>query len=708
MPTRRETSRLVPATEREQGRDGETSASRRPLGPRELVVIISLIGVCITGLSAWSAHRVDSKSEERLLEVQTRQAASVLSAAIFVIEQPLSSALTSQEVLGPDGDRSALVKSMTPSLGAEKAFVSASLWRSRSGTYQRLAATGVRQGMSRGGPEIQRFLDRARSSRTFVVSSVKVGNQSRIAYALAGPKTGLVLYAERVIPSNRRAPVDQDSAYKDLNYAIYLGRSTDAAALSTTDVDPADLPLEGTTYRTTVPFGDTVLTLVTSPRRHLGATLSELFPLIVLLGGLLLTVVASIVARTLAAARVRSEGNVGTISALYARVNSLYEEQRGLSLRLQRALLPQSSPVVPGFTFASDYIAGAAGVDIGGDWYSAIQVGDEEFAFVVGDVSGRGVDAVAVMARARFTLRAYLLDGSDPATALEKCSHQFDISTDGHIITAVVGLANWRTGHVTVANAGHPLPLLITEDLAEYVPVPVGPPLGIGSTRYTSTSFVLPEGSTLLAFTDGLIERRTEGIDVGMDRLAGVAAPLARVPVSDLVASVVSSLRLADGVDDVAVLALRREDAIQTDLVGDAAAPAKARAFISQHLLAGAKAPDVPTEDVVLTVSELVTNAVRAGATSIGLALHRGDDRLMIVVTDDAPGWPTPKDAAIEDSNGRGLAIVQRLADDFAATVRPPGKSVTAVWFTDRDHMNLDSRPDRRDVGHEAIAVRDA
>jgi serine phosphatase RsbU (regulator of sigma subunit) len=68
---------------------------------------------------------------------------------------------------------------------------------------------------------------------------------------------------------------------------------------------------------------------------------------------------------------------------------------------------------------SSEYVAGAQGIDIGGDWYSAIPVGDETFAFVVGDVSGNGVDAVAEMARARFTLRAYLFDGNGPATALE-------------------------------------------------------------------------------------------------------------------------------------------------------------------------------------------------------------------------------------------------------------------------------------------------
>jgi serine phosphatase RsbU (regulator of sigma subunit) len=391
-----------------------------------------------------------------------------------------------------------------------------------------------------------------------VVRRLTVGDQSRIAYALADPDSGLVVYAERAIPADRRAPVDRNAAYADLNYAIYLGPSTTTDTMTTTDVDPAELPLEGRTARAEVPFGDTVLTLVTTPRHHLGSTLSQRLPWILLLGGLLLTVAAAVVARQLARDRQRAESDTETITTLYQRVDSLYGEQRALSVRLQRALLPQVNPGIPGMEISSDYVAGAQGVDIGGDWYSSIATGDESFAFVVGDVSGNGVDAVAEMARARFTLRAYLVDGDGPELALQKSAPQFDISRDGHIITVLVGVGNSRTGEITVANAGHPLPLLVSDEQASFVQMPVGLPLGAGPCTYRTSTFTLPPQATLMAFTDGLVERRTEDIDAGMQRLVEVARPLGARPLPSFVSEVVTRMRDEDTTDDIAVLALRR------------------------------------------------------------------------------------------------------------------------------------------------------
>ena len=370
--------------------------------------------------------------------------------------------------------------------------------------------------------------------------------------------TGFVVYAERVIPADRRASVDRTSAFADLDYAIYLGTGTDTAAMTTTDVDPASLPLKGRTARASVPFGDTGLTLITSARGHLGSTLSQRLPWVLLLGGLLLTVALALVARQLTRSRQRAESDTETITSLYQRVDALYGEQRALSVRLQRALLPHVNPGIPGMEISTEYVAGAQGIDIGGDWYSAIAVDEETFAFVVGDVSGNGVDAVAEMARARFTLRAYLFDGDGPATALEKCSRQFDVTTDGHLVTVLVGVGNWRTGEVRVANAGHPLPLLIAGPEASFVPMNVGLPLGAGVGAYEPSTFTMPVGATLIAFTDGLVERRDENIDAGMRRLLETVPPLAAAPLDSFVGDVLTSMRDEHTVDDIAVLALRR------------------------------------------------------------------------------------------------------------------------------------------------------
>jgi hypothetical protein len=438
----------------------------------------------------------------------------------------------------------------------EEPFVSASLWHRERGHIRRVTTLGVEPGM--GGRGTQAFLGHALEQSTSVVERVVVGDQRRFAFAVADPATGYVVYAERRIPADRRARVDRDSAFADLDYALYLGESTKPADLSTTNVDPADLPLEGLTSRTTVPFGDTVLTLVTSPGRHLGSPLSQLLPLALAIGGLLLTGVATLVVRGLVRARRDAESNTETITALYQRGDNLYEQQRDLFVRLQRALLPQVIPSIPQFEIASRYVAGAQGVDIGGDWYSVIDVDKHQFAFVVGDVSGHGVDAVAVMAHARFTIRAYLVDGDSPQQALQKCSRQFDISIDDHMITAIVGIANWASGEVVIASAGHPPPLLITTGKTEYVPTPVGLPLGVGPSLYEQATFAMPAGATLIAYTDGLIERRTEDIDTGLHRLVDVVTPIAHDQLENLVDQALLSLRDDAAADDIAVLALRR------------------------------------------------------------------------------------------------------------------------------------------------------
>jgi serine phosphatase RsbU (regulator of sigma subunit) len=532
--------------------------NRGPRYPVRAIALIGIFGIALTILSTWGAARFDHNTEERLLQVQTRQAAAVLSTSSLVIQQPMKAALDVQAFAGR-GSASVFARGMGAVVGTgDDQFVSASLWHRDQGRIRSVATEGARQGIDGNSTEGQAFLNRALKSPTSVVERVVVGEQTRLAFALANPDAGHVVYAERAVPANRRSRLDQDAAFADLHYAIYLGEGTDMADLSTTDVDPADLPLKGLTYQTEVPFADTKLTVVMSPRRHLGSALSQRLPVILGVVGLLLTIVAALVVRQLVRARSEAENNTETITDLFQRVDLLYEEQRDLFVRLQRALLPQVIPDVPQVEIASRYVAGAQGVDIGGDWYSVIGVDEDRFAFVVGDVSGHGVDAVAVMAHARFTLRAYLVDGNSPQQALEKCSRQFDIAIDDHMITLIAGIGNWRTGEIVMTNAGHPPPLLVTADQVDYFPLPVGRPLGVGPSSYEPAMFTLAEGSTLILYTDGLIERRTEDIDIGMRRLVDVIAPIAQDPLEALVDQVLTSMRDENAADDIAVLALRR------------------------------------------------------------------------------------------------------------------------------------------------------
>jgi hypothetical protein len=517
-----------------------------------VAAVIAVVCLLLTALGSWTTARVDANSERRLLDQQTSQAAAVLSTAIVVVQQPMSTALSVQAVAGPMGDRDAFTRFMSAYVGPGKLFVSASLWHRDGDQVSELVSTGVDPAQA---PHPTTQVLRAFDSETATTRQVTAGDQSRIAWALADPGLGFAVYAERAIPADRRSPVDRDSAFANLHYAIYLGTHISDEALTTTDVDPTSLPLTDDTSRETVDFGDSKLTLVTTARGHLGSALSRWLPLGILIGGLLITVAAALAGWRLVRGQRDAEEGAATITTLYEQVEFLYGQQRDLFVRLQRALLPHENPTIRGLEIASKYVAGARGTDIGGDWYSVVALDEHRFAFVVGDVSGRGVDTVAVMAQARFTIRAYLMDGDEPAAALEKCSHQFDIAADGHLTTVITGVGDVRTGDVRIANAGHPPPMLVDAAVRQ-VEVPPGAPLGIGPSRYEQVTVRVEPGATLFCFTDGLVERRGEDIDTGLARLATTLADGRGLPVADLVDETVSTLRNDDAADDIAALAI--------------------------------------------------------------------------------------------------------------------------------------------------------
>jgi anti-sigma regulatory factor (Ser/Thr protein kinase) len=128
---------------------------------------------------------------------------------------------------------------------------------------------------------------------------------------------------------------------------------------------------------------------------------------------------------------------------------------------------------------------------------------------------------------------------------------------------------------------------------------------------------------------------------------------------------------------------------MKTTLTADVNAPGQGRAYVASQLLAEPLPAGVLLDKVVLIASELVTNAVQAGATSIDLDVRTTSGRLDLIVTDDAEGWPTPTTAAAEDTAGRGLSIVEQLADAWDVTPQSRGKVVTASWFADRESADL-------------------
>jgi serine phosphatase RsbU (regulator of sigma subunit) len=519
---------------------------RRKLHRLSLVVLV--VGLAVTGILTASSRLSYVHNEQRLSNLQTNLTASALGIAPVDLERVLGQAAAAA---GEASDPVATFRRViAPSITRAGPFATASLAVVRSGHVQVLAHVGAQPINSPTGSAATALFERAAKSPSLITTRVVGKGQQRFGYLLSyvGPDGTYVASAGEALPSNRRLSIPASSPDAGLNIAIYFGKTTSTAALVETNV--AHLPLTGTVSTAIVPFGSSDLTLVIAPTSPLAGRWSELLPWGILIVGLVLTIGLVVMTERLVRRRRSAE-------QLAEENRRLYGEQRNVSLTLQRSLLPRELPTIEGVEFAARYLPGESAVEVGGDWYSAIAVDDQRFAFVVGDVSGRGLAAATVMAGLRYTIRAYAAIGYGPARILEMASKEINIESDGHFATVLVGLVDNGRREVTLANAGHLPALLLNHEQSEFIEVPVGLPLGVGPPAYDSVTIPLAPNSTLIAYTDGLVERRSEALDAGLERLRRAASAEAS-SVDDLLTSIVDEL-FAEHVsdDDTAILAIR-------------------------------------------------------------------------------------------------------------------------------------------------------
>jgi len=203
----------------------------------------------------------------------------------------------------------------------------------------------------------------------------------------------------------------------------------------------------------------------------------------------------------------------------------LYEREHTTAETLQRSLLPDRLPSVPGLVLTARYLPVTRNMEIGGDWYDAFRLPDQRLAVAVGDVMGKGLAAAAGMGRVRNALRALALTDPRPAAVLGGLDRLFTATEEEEQVTTVAYLViDPETGEGVLGNAGH-LPALVLEaGLApRFDEVEAGTPLGWASPR-KQHAFSLQPGSTAVFYSDGLVEDRNRGLDAGLDELAAVAA----------------------------------------------------------------------------------------------------------------------------------------------------------------------------------------
>ncbi|PZF97389.1 PP2C family protein-serine/threonine phosphatase [Micromonospora deserti] len=230
------------------------------------------------------------------------------------------------------------------------------------------------------------------------------------------------------------------------------------------------------------------------------------------------------------------------------------------ALALQRSLLPTRLPAVPGLEMAARYVPGHV-AGIGGDWYDVFTLPSGWLGLVIGDVSGHGLQSAVVMGRIRSALRAYALVCDDPADALALLDRKVAHFEAGSLTTALYAMVSPDRAVIRLSVAGHLLPVLaVPGQPGAVAEAHVDPPLGTGrrlpARHRTEVGF--PSGAVLVCYTDGLVERRGEVIDVGIGHLVVAAQP---APAEDVCTTVMAALGVDQPSDDIALLAVRRQPA---------------------------------------------------------------------------------------------------------------------------------------------------
>ena len=342
----------------------------------------------------------------------------------------------------------------------------------------------------------------------------------------------------------------------------------------------------------------------------------------------------------------------------------LYEREHTVAETLQRSLLPAHLPDLPGIQIAARYYPAARDARIGGDWYDALALPDGRIGVVIGDVAGRGLPAASVMARLRGATRAYAMESGSPDALVQRLRLMVD---RGEMVTLIYLILDPIEQTVTYANAGHPAPLLIAPDgRSEFLPGG-SIPLCQLPAPYQAFTATVPDGSTLLLYTDGLVEDRSrQTIDQGLARLRRLVEQARdRTPdtLVEHIVSAVSTDRALD--DDVAVLAVSVDMADRRRLVLHLPATPDAVQRVRLSLrrwLAAARVEPARIQEIITASCEACTNAVEHAYTAADAhfafeATREGDD--VTILVRDQGHWRSPRPGR----RGFGLALMRALMD---------------------------------------------
>jgi len=361
----------------------------------------------------------------------------------------------------------------------------------------------------------------------------------------------------------------------------------------------------------------------------------------------------------------------------------LHQAEHEVAVTLQRSLLPQTLPKTDRLAMATRYQPGTEGTEAGGDWFDVIDLGDQRFALVVGDVVGRGPSAAAVMGQLRSALAANLVNGQSPADALEQLDLFARRVAGAMASTVVCAVIDCGTGDLRYACAGHPQPLVSGPDGVRLLDDGRGTPLGVyGRPPFVEAADRLDPGETILLCSDGLFERRNEVIDEGMNRLVTVFGGLAGTRPEPSADALLDRMSEGSAVPDDTALVLARllPAPLRLELAAEPKELAGLRRVVARWSAQAGVDPDAVT-DLQLALGEAATNAVEHaypadadGSVEVDLDLLP-DATVAVRVTDHGTWRPPPADPGYR---GRGLVLIGELAQEVEVVA---GEAGTVVSF---------------------------
>jgi len=344
----------------------------------------------------------------------------------------------------------------------------------------------------------------------------------------------------------------------------------------------------------------------------------------------------------------------------------VYEREHRIAETLQRSLLPERLPPLPGLEVAARYQPAASESEVGGDWYDVIAMPGGQVGLVMGDVAGKGLTAASMVGRLRSAMRAYALEGHSPADVVDRLNQLvWSEVENSHMTTMVYVVLDPLEGRVTWVNAGHLPPLAVTADgIARFLEGPSSVPLGVMSyPDYVAAETEMPLGGTVLLYTDGLVERPGELLDEGLGRLLA-AVRGERVGPEELCDHVFDQLVPAAGAsDDVALLALcspQLSDSFQLELGSEPGELAAMRALL-RRWLRNADSDDTEIAEILTATGEAAANAIEHGGSISGgppfeVTGRLDGDEIEIVVRDSG-SWRERRSS----EGGRGLVLMHAL-----------------------------------------------